>query len=196
ECSWRRPRARRSLRIILVWAAAAVLVAAAVLGWLAFRGSPPAATIKADAKPHNVRLIVGPAAGEPDSFRTLREAIAKARSENTTIEVRQEVLEERVDLTDAKLPKGLSIVGAAPSGKPVVWRAPAKSKDKAPLLQIVAHKGVDGLSLKNFVLNGDNVVDDLVVVFGRTPGLTLDNVQLEGFKRSGLKLINCAGTET
>ena len=55
---------------------------------------------------------------------------------------------------------------------------------------------VDGLALKNVVIDGKNTVDDLVVLFGRCPGLVLENVQLQGFNRSAIKLSNCAGTAT
>src|SRR4029077_5062524 len=51
----------------------------------------------------------------------------------------------------------------------------------------------EDLHLKGFTLDGDNRVDDLVALFGHCPGLTMEDIDCRGFKRSAVNIPHCSG---
>ncbi len=125
------------------------------------------------------------------SLRTVREALAKAKPGDRIV-VQSETHEEKLHLLDGKLPTRVTIEGRAASGKLVSWRPPAEHPPTEPLFHLV---NAEGLRLKGFHFDGQNRTNDLVVLTGRCPGLCFEDVHLEGFSRSAIRLMNCAGED-
>jgi hypothetical protein len=88
-----------------------------------------------------------------------------------------------------KLARDVTIAPAADLKGPVRWRLP----DKTRLDQIVVLNNVEGLTLRGIDFDGEGRVQDAILLTGRCPGLTLEDVTVRGFQRSGLLVVNCAG---
>src|SRR5262249_37112475 len=52
-----------------------------------------------------------------------------------------------------------------------------------------------GFHLRKIAFDGDNRVSHLAIVFGHCPGLTLEEVQFQGYKRCALLVNNCEGEQ-
>jgi serine/threonine protein kinase len=74
----------------------------------------------------------------------------------------------------------------------VVWRLPAQSgkRERPPLLELV---NVPGVRVKGIKFDGENRVEKLVRLTGGCPGMSLENIKLVGFTKTGLSVANCAG---
>jgi hypothetical protein len=160
-------------------------------------GSPPAVT--PGPPPPAVdpslpaRLVVtqaGPKDGVPAAFRTVREALAKARPGDRVV-VQDAVHVEHLVL-DGRQGRKVLIEGDTASGRPVTWRAPADAKAGQPLWKL---SDAAEVRLKGFVLDGEERVRDLVTLSGGCPGLTLEDLDLHGFVGGAVQLARCTGTE-
>jgi serine/threonine protein kinase len=146
---------------------------------------PPAPPIE----PPPIRLVEA-ASGKEVGFPTVAEALKKA-SPGDRIVVAKDLVEERLVLKgDGNPPKDVTLEGAAPSGKLVAWQPAVGQARGQSLLEL---SDVTGLRFKGFLLDGQGLVDDLVTLSGRCPGVTLEDVQLRGFCRSAVTLKECAG---
>jgi tRNA A-37 threonylcarbamoyl transferase component Bud32 len=126
-------------------------------------------------------------------FPSVREALLKARR-GDRVSVHRPILEERLMLTTKdQLPDGVVLEGDGSSGRPVLWRLPAGAPAGQPLLSV---SGVAGLSVRGFLLDGQDRLHDLVHLEGRCPGLTLEDLHLKGFRRSAVQLSNGSGEPT
>src|SRR5581483_8298232 len=146
-----------------------------------------------DAKPAKVTKIQpGPARhlvsrnSNERAFKTVTEALRQAVP-NDHIVVDDDIWEEQLVLT--KMNRGVTIEAAA--GKSVEWRCPDGAGEKKYLLFA---SDAAGVRLKGFTLNGRNLVDEILLVSGHCPGLTLENLSLRGFKRYAVLCANCAGS--
>src|SRR5262249_44969074 len=150
------------------------------------RGRPGPKAAPGDAEQERPALVVSRT--EEGAFRTIRDALANARP-GDRIEVREADWEEALRL-EGPAGRGVVLAGAGPSG-PVLWRAPAGHKETEPLL----HLSATGLTLRHFTLDGRDRVRPLVTVAGACPGLTLEDVELRGFRASGVRLSGCGGSD-
>lgn len=96
----------------------------------------------------------------------------------------------REALTIANPPVNISIESWPPDAPPVVWRPPADHSAAKPLIDI---SNARGLKLRGIHLEGAGQVRDLVQVRGNSAGLTIDDVRLATYGRSGLRFVNAAG---
>jgi eukaryotic-like serine/threonine-protein kinase len=142
------------------------------------------------------RLAVSqlPAKGE---FRSVKDALLKALPGDHVV-VADDPHEELLDLKElARTIKDVTIEADPTLGKRVVWRPPPPGKPGTQAKQLLALSDCPGLTLKGFHLTGQNsstqVLEYVVTVFGRCPGLKVEDVGIEGFSHSGIKLINCSG---
>src|SRR5262249_9641943 len=78
------------------------------------------------------------------------------------------------------LPKNVTI---EPDGdQRVVWRLSAAwqpentDKPEKPRSRFLTLGPLDGLHIRGFTIDGSDKIDDLVVLFGKCPGVTLENV--------------------
>jgi len=54
---------------------------------------------------------------------------------------------------------------------------------------------VDGLRIRGLTLDGGGRLEQLILIRGSNPGLTLDQLDLRGFLKSAVSLFNCKGTK-
>jgi serine/threonine protein kinase len=118
-------------------------------------------------------------------FRTISEAIRTAQDEDHIVAL--DDVEEQLELTDSK--KEL-VIEPAP-GKTVVWRFP---RNFASGVQLLALNNVGHLRIRGFTFEGSNRVDRIMTITGHSPGLTLEDVHLRGFRYSAIVMSNAAGT--
>jgi eukaryotic-like serine/threonine-protein kinase len=187
------PRGRSSARIRLLtpegrrfWLLAAVvaavvlgvfLVAGFLFGWFAHlfggRGESGARALK-------VSRQAGP-------YRSLRDALNQAKPGDRIIlldgEVREQVSVDKDRHKDIRIEAG--------DGVQVVWRAP--TGDRQPSLPLLELAKVQGVRVKGIRFDGEGQMDKLVRLKGHCPGVTLEDIGLEGFKKVGLTLANCTG---
>ncbi len=84
--------------------------------------------------------------------------------------------------------RNITVESGHPSGKATTWRV------KEGAATILSFAGVAGVTFKNIEFDGEGQVDNLVTINGRCPGLTLEDVQLRGFRRAAVVLTNGSGT--
>jgi hypothetical protein len=126
--------------------------------------------------------------GTPGTLSSIQEALFRARPG------------DHVQITDATWEESLHLAGEGGAGRgvvlegigerPVVWRTPHGHRDDQPLVYL---SSVPGMHLRNFTLDGQDRVKDLVTVSGPCPGLTLEDLHLTGFSQAAIALNDCAG---
>jgi eukaryotic-like serine/threonine-protein kinase len=173
------------------WQFAALVAAGSLLLVLAFwaifsHGSP--------ATDHPERAAQGPTtwfvtaqADQPNSFPTVREALAQAQKGDRIV-VREDQLEEPLLLEDGRRGKDVTIEAGNPRQR-VVWVCPANPKDG----KFVAVSNLPGFRLRGFTFDGQGRVPDLMTLSGPCPGLVLEDLQLQGFRRNAVVFWNCVG---
>jgi serine/threonine protein kinase len=124
-----------------------------------------------------------------DEFPTIHDALRRVRPGDRII-VRKDVHEEHLQIEDRRWTKSVTIEGQAPDGGRVIWRLPSNSKEKV-LLEL---HNTEGLTVKGFTLDGEGRLDDLAVLFGQCPDLILEDIHFQGFKRSAVDILHCAGS--
>jgi serine/threonine protein kinase len=88
--------------------------------------------------------------------------------------------------------RDITIEGRSPTGAAVYWHPPRDHSADQALVQISEGSN---LTLKGFTLHGEERVQDLVSLAGPSAGLTLEDMQLQGFCRNGVVLNHCTGTD-
>jgi serine/threonine protein kinase len=134
-------------------------------------------------------LIVSHAQG---TFPSIAEALRKAPAGGRILVCEptwEEVLRFSGDGLNAR---AVHIEGRSPTGAAVYWHPPRDHARDQPLVQL--SEGAN-LTLKGFTLHGEDRVQDLVSLAGPSSGLTLEDMQLQGFQRSGVALHHCTGTD-
>jgi hypothetical protein len=165
-----------------------ILILIAGILWALFRGSPDAKT--GSTSRASVRtLYVTNNKDSREDFLTLKDALRQAKPGDCIV-VRKPIHEEHLQIENRKWGKGLIIEGDDSEGARVVWRMPPNSKERA-LLEL---HNIEGLMVKGFTFDGGGRLDDLVVLFGQCPGVTLEDVHFQGFMRSAVKVTHCTGT--
>jgi hypothetical protein len=181
--------ARRRLFWIIGIASGAFLLILGLILLLAFWPSSAKDTTT-DSKSESTNkgkppLVVNPVGGE-GVYRTLAEAVDKAGYGDRI--VLQSSIAETVRI-DGK--KNLTIEGEP--GKLILWKAPRYPADVKMKLLLDLYN-VENLTLRNLTLDGAGVADTLINMFGRCPGIRIENVRFEGFKQYGIQALNCQGT--
>jgi serine/threonine protein kinase len=125
----------------------------------------------------------------PGHKTSLRQALASASSGDRII-LTSDIVEADLllDGKDGKL-KNLTIEGEA--GKTVVWRFPAR-KDKLAKMMVAGY--VEGLVLKNLTISGEGRGEILIALYGKCPGTRLENIELKGYQKCGVYVMNCEGS--
>ncbi|MBL8794562.1 MAG: hypothetical protein JNM56_11705, partial [Planctomycetia bacterium] len=162
---------------------------------VAVMSSSSGPTKGAGPTPGGKRLTVS-AAGKGE-YKSVREALLKAAA-GDRIAVLDETLEEMLDLQPlaGKVPRDLTIEPDSSLGKRVVWRPPPPQREGQQSAQLVSLAHCEGLTIKGFTFQGvhnSHQIQDLIIVFGKCPGLKLEDLHLQQFRRSAVKLMNCSG---
>jgi serine/threonine protein kinase len=193
--STRRPAvATAPTRKRLYWIGGGIAAGVLLIGLLAFFLSGPSGKPKTgpqvqpdDGKGASKKLIVG-VGGEVAS---LREALAKAKDGEQII-LKDDVHVEPQPLALSKISRGVTV--SAAGSKP----ATIKFKDVSASgpLALISIDTVEGLTLKNLIVQADNQHDNVVRIVGRCPNLRLEQVELHGVKRYGVLFSSCSGEAT
>jgi hypothetical protein len=141
----------------------------------------------ATTRPPELRTLRVKAAGGPGTFPTLRAAKQEVRA-GEHIVIQDETVEDSIFPLDHTFPKGVTIEGEA--GKTVVWRA-RPGTNPADLLHV---EGVEGLHVKNLTFDGGGALDKLILLLGTCPGLTLEDLELRGYRSCGVLVMQCEGS--
>jgi serine/threonine protein kinase len=174
------PRFWRLAILVSVVLIGAIVLGGFAFGWFAKLFSRP------EPPPRPVLKVTNQEVG-PHCYRTVGFAVADAKPGDRIVLLDLEH-RERLRL-EGKRYNGLQI--EAGEGVEVVWKAPENTKDDGTPLLLLG--GVRGIRVKGICFNGEKKIQKLVTLTGVCPGLTLEDVTLEGFKRTGLNVINCAG---
>jgi eukaryotic-like serine/threonine-protein kinase len=172
---WLQRTRRQPVAWIIVAGGVAILALAL---WLALsrRALPPTENERS-------RLVVSRRGGV-NSFRTVREALARAKAHDHIVLL--DDVEEQLDLTDSK-----PVTLEAEDGNPVVWRLPAHRREHPYLLFLSNARDVH---LKGITFDGGDQIEEILLLFGHCPGLTLERLRFQGFTRCAVLVANCAGT--
>ncbi len=184
------------------WQAAAVLAGLVLVNvglWWAFTrpgrsdaGAPPPGAESPPAAPpsrSSVRLVRD-GTREEEVYRTLREAVDAARPGDRVV-VQAEAVHGPLALKgDGARARDLTIEGEAPSGGRVVWLPGSRYREGEPLLRL---SDVSGVRVRGFAFDGRGQAEDLIAVSGSCPGLELDGLRLQGFRRSAVRLEQASG---
>jgi serine/threonine protein kinase len=175
---------RRQLWIILGVAGGLLVLVLVLVIWWAFSGGE-ARSDKASLVPAGpVQWVVSRTGGD-HAFKTVAEALRRA-APNDHIILADDV-EEELLLTSVN--RGVTI--EAQPGKSVEWRYPDTSAKTKYLLFVSEAADVH---LKGFTLNGRGLVEEVLLISGNCPGLTLESLNLSGFNRYAVLFANCAGS--
>ncbi len=190
-----RQKSSRSSRSGPKWLWAAVIggvvalgVAIGIIIW-ATRDPKPAETQPSSTTPKQVDATpqvwyVSKSGSTPNDVGSITAALRKAKSGDRIVVRSGEICEEKLDLRGVR--KALVIEAE----KDAVLRLPKDHHKKEPLIHI---DGVDGLQIKGLTVDGQDRCEELVLVSGSCPGLTLESLKLMGFGLVGIRIDNCQG---
>jgi eukaryotic-like serine/threonine-protein kinase len=126
--------------------------------------------------------------GAPGTLSSIQEALFRTRP-GDHVQVADAIWEESLHLTgEGGTGRGVVLEGCG--DRPVIWRTPRGHRDDQPLVYLSC---VPGLQLRNFILDGQDRVKDLIALSGPCPGLTLEDLQLTGFGQAAIALNDCVG---
>ena len=150
-------------------------------------GVPPPIAVSSPA-----RIVRRGTDGKELSCRSVREALLQARP-GERIVVHGEWLEEPLTLWDKDGFRGpVTLEGISPTGGPVRWRTPDDLPSGRPLVRLA---DLAGLTVRGFLFDGRDRVEDLIHLVGLCPGTAFEEVQLRGFRRTALLLRDCSGSK-
>ncbi len=97
------------------------------------------------------------------------------------------------DITEANLSltskKNITI--EAEPGKEITWRFPAEAPAETKLIIL---SSCPGFQLRGITLDGATKAESLVVLYGKSPGATLEKLQLRNFTKNGIVVSNSEGS--
>jgi serine/threonine protein kinase len=132
-------------------------------------------------------------AGKQGVYRSIAAALRVA-PKDAVIEIADDVIEENIRW-EAHPARSTEVTIQAAAGKEVLWRSAAKDAD-TPLVRLT---GAEFFKLKGpgLTLDGSigdkGKVQDLVLIIGSSPGLTIENVKFKDFGRSAVCVHSAAG---
>jgi serine/threonine protein kinase len=176
---------RRPGRIVAVSAliVLGLLVVAGILTWIVGGGAKDTSLTRAEP----AVFYVHPRGGD-NAINSIGEVLNRLRGKNkqgARIIVQDDIVENDlvIDVSHVRI--------EAEEGKTIRWR-PATGARPTKLFRV--SKAAD-VHIKGFILDGENRLDILVNLFHRCPGVELEDLKLQGFKKFGIWITNCEGGE-
>jgi hypothetical protein len=125
---------------------------------------------------------------------TIQQALRKAET-GSVIELWDDTIEENVVIVQSSTQRTNITIQAAP-GKEVTWRS-ASNDPKQPILTL--NKCADlKLAGERITFDGTlrdkKIASDLIRIMDVSPGLVLEDASFKNFGRSGIYIVNAAGT--
>ncbi len=182
-------RVRRRLWGIIIGVGMVFLITTSLIVWAMLPPSRPTGSTqpsRTEAERTPQTLTVG--TNEP--FKTLGAALARVQPGDRIV-VRGE-LREQLFCNNAQQGARWRNVSIEGEGGKVVWKVPERLERKVALISLI---GTDGLTIKGFVLDGANQVENLVLLTTTCPGTTIQDVQLQNYLKRGIVVINCEGKQ-
>ncbi|HZV03976.1 MAG TPA: protein kinase [Gemmataceae bacterium] len=180
------PTTARRLGWVIVIASGIVLgllLALGILAWMFSRETNATTSLRTEPLVYLVN-----SRGENNAAKSISEVLDRLRRANkqaARIIVQDDLAESdvNIDVPNVRI--------EAEDGKSIRWRpAPAAKTAPANLFTVSKAKNV---SIKGFVLDGDDRVDILVKLYHRCSGVKLEDLKLLKFKRYGIWVSNCEG---
>ncbi|MHB1424385.1 MAG: serine/threonine protein kinase [Gemmataceae bacterium] len=178
------PPGRGGVIVLAALSVLGLILIACILVWT-LGGGETKATVLARSEP--AVFHVNPQGGE-NTVPSIAEALKRLRGKSNSgarIIVQDDIEENDLFLD---VPR---VRIEAEEGKTIHWRP---SADPRPTKLFMVSKAAD-VHIKGFTLDGDNRVDILVNLFHRCPGVRLEDLRLQGFKKFGIWITNCEGGE-
>jgi eukaryotic-like serine/threonine-protein kinase len=160
---------------------AVLLILGTILAWI-FNGKSDSAPSSAEAAVFHVNPR-----GGTNAATTLTEVINRLHGKNRPARI---IVEDDIAENDLLIDVPNVTIEAA-EGKTIHWR-PASKPGATKLFAIYKAEGVH---IKGFTLDGEDRVEMLVNLFHRCPGVRLEGLTLQGFKKYGIWVTNCEGGE-
>jgi serine/threonine protein kinase len=166
--------------------AAVALAALALLGGLAvysFFAQPAPATTgnPSTARPPRIYTRTN-ANGDPVDFK----AFLDRATTGDRIVLQDDVSAGEVQINGVKH----LTIEAAPD-RNIIWRYPESAPDDHTLLVV---NSAEGLTLRGITFDGGGRAKTLVNLFGKSPGLAMEDLRLTNFRRYGVHVTNCEGS--
>jgi hypothetical protein len=180
---------RRKMWLVVGIVGAVVTLGIVVICLIAFHKSNDPARSDNKAGSGTVRgpLVVS----KNGDIRSVRQALLQAASGDHIV-LRDDVIEEPSLTGLGQTYKARNVTIETEGGKRVEWRVPDDAKADYPILEFATAEGwrLQG----NIVFDGRGLVDYVVALRGDCPGLALQDVEIKGFKKAGIRVMNCAGS--
>jgi hypothetical protein len=122
-----------------------------------------------------------------DAFPTVNAALGKARPGDRIVLAEDEIKEPLV-LRDGKT--GWDVTIEPEENRKVTWSLPDNAR---PDDHFVWLTNAQRLRLKKIIFDGRGKAEEIVLLTGKCPGLTLDECQFQGFKKCAVLVNNCEG---
>jgi serine/threonine protein kinase len=197
-----------------VWLAVgiAIVVTVLIFAWVViFRGKPTTGTtnLKNPASGSLIRNIsteVKPASGpriwhvaknklDGIDCTSIQDALRQASPGDTILITDRQVYEEALTLTPRTSPRGFGNITIkaeiGDDGKRAKLTPPSGHPVTRPLLSI---ENVEQLTITGLLFDGDQGVQNVIELRGRCADVTLEDLRIEGFQRSGVVVDNLHGT--
>lgn len=124
--------------------------------------------------------------GANNALKTVNDALQLAKNGDRI--VLRGTIRESVTLANR------SISLEADEGETVIWKAPNKFPENTQLPTLLTIQNVEGCHIRGIQFDGENKAAALIHVYGNCAGLTLEELQLKGYKQFGLYITNVQGS--
>jgi serine/threonine protein kinase len=162
----------------------AIVVVAGIAAWMAGGGTKPTTPVN----PAPAVFLVNPRGGN-NASTSIAEVLARLRGKSK--QAARIIVQDDIAESDL-LVNVPNLAIEAEEGKTIRWRP----SDKPGTTKLFAVYKAEGVRVKGFTLDGENRVDILVNLFHRCPGVKLEELKLQGFKKYGIWVTNCEGGES
>ncbi len=125
--------------------------------------------------------------GGANKTHSIAEVLNRLRGKNK--QTARIIVEEDIAESDVMVDVSHVLIEAE-EGKTICWR-PAP---KAGATKLFAVYKAESVCIKGFTLDGEDRLDLLVNLFHRCPGVKLEALKLQGFKKYGIWVTNCEGS--
>lgn len=127
--------------------------------------------------------------GQPGTFKTIREALGKAKP-GDRIQLVDPIHYEQLEV-EGSFGRGVTVQAGGSNQYPVIWRRPAEGPREQPLVKIT---NVSGFQLEGpVILDGDDEVPEVVTLEGNCPGVVLKSISFQRFAQHAIALRHCQG---
>jgi hypothetical protein len=166
-----------------VWLVIAVVAAILIIGAVVVAGLVLAGVFGPKDTGERPPLIVSRAKG----FPSVNSALKNARPGDRIL-IAEEEVKEFLTLRDGKL--GWDVTIEPEEGRKVTWYLPDNAKAEDHFVWLTS---VQRLRLRKINFDGRFKADEIVLMSGKCPGLTLDECTFQQFKKSAILVNNCEG---